>query len=200
MSATRGTSRFACTIAVVSAVLLACVFVSMTSDPPVEAQTAPALTCSAGSIFNLDVAGNIYSLTLPTAGTPVPVNTHVGNFNNGTTDVNGLGITPSAAAAYAVAQSGAGTVYRFDGATGVPSSFDVTGLSGTTFIMGAVDPGSGIFYYAGISGTGANRFLQILGFNTMTNTGLARSRASRSRTRATARAISPSTLPATCSS
>lgn len=133
------------------------------------ARAAFTLTCDPASIFNLDTRGNVYGLAPATR-----VNTLLGNLGNGTTDVNALGVTPGAAGtgavlAYAAAYNGGSTVYRSDGQI----FRNLPGLSTSVpIVMGAVDPDSGIYYYAGFQTISNVRYLRILAFDPRTATGL----------------------------
>lgn len=141
-------------------------------------QAAGPLICNTSSIFNLDINGNLYALDVASTGTPARhVNTLLGSFATGGTQVNGLGVTPGApvtgqVVAWAAAQDGT-AVFRFDGTT--TTRFPVTAPSGTgntVVVMGAVDPANGIFYYAVYQSIGSVRTIRIFGFDTNANTSL----------------------------
>ena len=151
---------FARRVAVVLAVLVGMPALAVVHSQPVHAQVA--LTCDPTSVFNLDIRGNIYSLNPSTL-----VNSSLGRFDNGQTNVNALGVTPGevgtgAVLAYAAASAGGGTVFRSDGRsfTGLPSL-----PTTVTMVMGAVDPANGIYYYGGFQTIGSTRFLRILAFD-----------------------------------
>jgi uncharacterized repeat protein (TIGR01451 family) len=151
------------------------------STPNAAAASDPGLptTCDPSTIFNVagsqtnpapagSASGTIYELDASTG-----VNTQIGAFNSGNVPVNGLGITPDLSDAYAVRQNASAavgqTIYQFaqDGAT---ASFQATIGVTITFVMGAVDPANGIYYYAGYQGSGASLVLAIYGFDPSTGT------------------------------
>src|SRR5262245_58696080 len=168
----RRVSALAATIGLVAAVLGV-----VASSPPAHAQTGFPLTCESGALFNNDGFGNLYSLT----NSSNPTNTQLGDFTPGvnTPAVNALGVAENATTVYAAQlTTGAGattmTVFRMNGANGAVSTTTVPGIASSTFVMGAVNPSNGIYYYAAYGNipTGGPRILRILAYNPATNTGL----------------------------
>ncbi|MDQ7905151.1 hypothetical protein RB614_11520 [Phytohabitans sp. ZYX-F-186] len=157
-------------------ILLPVVFAGLIATPT-EVEAALPQECSPTTIFNLaglpaggssGNAGNIYALDVNTGQ-----NTMIGRFGSGnSTALNGLAVTDDLSAAYAVTQTNGTTIWTHTQA-GVNSSVSAPS-TGMTMVMGAVDPVTGIYYYAGYTGSGAGLTLAIFGYDPATNTPLGR--------------------------
>src|SRR6201999_3550761 len=85
--------------------------------------------------------------------------------------MNALGITRDGAHAYAMVSAGSGssTVYEFTTADATVAQYSGPAVSGSySFVMGALDPASGIFYLGTYSAAGVDLY----GFDTGTNTAI----------------------------
>jgi uncharacterized repeat protein (TIGR01451 family) len=160
--------------------------VMVASTSPAHAQGLPA-TCDPGSIFNLGQSGILYETTTPSNG--APVSTMIADFTPAgatQTTTNALGVAADASTFYAAQMStGAApggntmTVFRMAGANGnVTLTTGVPSVPNSTFVMGAVNPDTGIYYFATYANlavpgmTGTPRVLRILGFDPSTNQGI----------------------------
>src|SRR5262249_6476421 len=142
--------------------------------------------CEAGRIFTLGFSGNLYSTTTPTNGDPSSTSTQISTpsgpadftpTGTANTGVNGLGVAEDASTFYAVQRDVSGTanstqpvtVFQMNGTSGAVDQTTIpNGVQGTN-VMGAVDPKTGIYYfatYANIpSGSTNPRILRIVGFD-----------------------------------
>jgi uncharacterized repeat protein (TIGR01451 family) len=136
------------------------------SGPATAAGTPnPALSCSAGTIYNLMTNGNFYALNTATgantAAAPSVLGPNVANNND-----NALGISANGATAYSMDQTPSGgnlTLTITTIATNAVSNLTVTagGIAGN--IAGGVDPANGNFYYGGWNS--ANTVFTAFSFN-----------------------------------
>ena len=146
-------------LAVLLAATLVIVVIESVASPKVAATGA---ACVTGSAYSIGSSGNIYQIDTTTAA-----RTRLGTLPANPA-YNAMGITQDGNRVYAAisAGSGASTIYEFDTATQTSHAYPGPAVSGSySFVMGAVDPTSGIFYLATYAGTG----LDIYGFDTATD-------------------------------
>ena len=129
----------------------------------------PALTCSAGTIYNLMSNGNFYALNTTTAVNTAAAPTTLGPSTS--TD-NALGISSDGKTAYSMSQSVSGgkvalTVTTIS--TDTVANYSVAAGSITNNIAGGVDPVNGEFYYGGWNS--ADTVFSAFVFNAGTGTG-----------------------------
>ena len=123
--------------------------VAGTGSPAGAARTNPALTCSAGTIYNLMSNGNFYALnTTSGANTPAAPTT----LGPSTSDDNALGISSNGQTAYSMTQSvtrSTVTLAVTTISTDAVADFTVPAGSITNNVAGGVDPVNNEFYYGG---------------------------------------------------
>ena len=164
--------------------LVAASLVAFTVITPTVASAAvpgngSAFDCYGGTIYNVQRGttaadpSTIWALdstALTNAGaTTVPATAVTTIPGAGVT--NALGITRGGAKAYAIDQTATAattTVHVYDAGTSTWTSKPGTSTTGDNFVAGAVDPFSGIYYYATYAGGVAT----IYGFNTATDTAI----------------------------
>ncbi|HEY1827127.1 MAG TPA: hypothetical protein VGF87_03865, partial [Acidimicrobiales bacterium] len=109
----------------------------------------PALTCAAGTIYNLMTNGNFYALNTTTGvNTPAAPTT----LGPSTSNDNALGISSAGNIAYSMNQTPSGgslTLTITNVLSGVASNTTVTATNLNNNIAGGVDPANGNFYYGG---------------------------------------------------
>ncbi|MHA7268242.1 autotransporter outer membrane beta-barrel domain-containing protein [Arthrobacter sp. HLT1-20] len=128
------------------------------------------LTCQNGTVYTIDSDG-----TLRLVNTSTAAQTTIGDISS-ENDLNALALTRDGQYAYAVddtSDDGDVTVYRYASATGVTTSHNgVRNLNeeGGTFVMGGINPATGIYYYGRV----VNSRLELFGFNTASNANIGR--------------------------
>lgn len=150
---------------------------------PASASATP-LDCSGATVYSVQrplaqsssASGIIYALLTATAGQSSVTATQVTSLPTNSFP-NALGISGDGTGLYAVAQSGSSggaTVYGYSTATGTWSTYDGSGGTPSGYVAGAVDPATGIYYYADYSaGTASTPGTATLyGFDTNTNTAI----------------------------
>ena len=156
-------ARIISTLAVVSSVITAPVAATVAVQAVTAAPAAAAanLTCATNLTYVLNGTGAFYQANETTGA----LSAAAGNFGVGT--LNGFGVGPNGADAFAVQQTasgaGAAKVYELTLSTGVVTTINVTAAANQALIAGAVNPVTGIFYYAGYTGTGAAATYDIYG-------------------------------------
>ncbi|MET3807811.1 hypothetical protein ABIB25_004838, partial [Nakamurella sp. UYEF19] len=181
--------RAALSLVSVIALVAASVTVSTVADPAVAVAATPGqgapFDCYGGTIYNAQqgnpanntTAGTINAITTGTLAGVTPVTattTPVTTIPNGGR-TNAFGITRGGDAAYVIDQVTTATatstaVHGYNALTQVWTSYPGTVTTGAaqSFVAGAVDPFSGIYYYATFNGGVAT----VYGFNTNTNTAI----------------------------
>jgi uncharacterized repeat protein (TIGR01451 family) len=153
-------------IIVVTLVLLAASITTVIAETVSSSKVAASGgSCQTGSVYLLGSGGNIYQIN-----TSSGARTYLGSLAS-SAGFNALGITSDGAHAYAMVSSGSGasTVYEFNTADGTTAHFAGPTVSGSySFVMGALDPASGIFYIATYSSVGVDLY----GFDTASNTAI----------------------------
>lgn len=135
--------------------------------PAIQALAAekPQLTCSSGVVYTLDTGGTIRRVNTSSGG-----QTDIGGFTGESLpNLNGFALTKDAKYAYAArasaTNSGDMTVYRYNSGSGKTDSFPgVQKLTnnGGTFVMGGINPKTGIYYYGRV----LNSRLELYAFDT----------------------------------
>lgn len=149
----------------------------------IQALAAPKeqLTCSAGVVYTIGDDKKIRRVNTSTGG-----QTDIGTITS-SNPLNGLALTKDANHAYAVRSAPVPerrggtlwnpvyypsymTVYGYDSAAGTTTEYDVMeGISeGGTFVMGGINPATGIYYYGRV----LNSKLELYAFNTATNSSI----------------------------
>ncbi len=144
--------------------------------------SASAFDCSGGTIYSLQrpnsqsssTSGVVFGLQTSTVGGSSVTATQVTALP-GNSYANALGVTGDGSQMYGVQQSGSAgsaTVWAYDTSTATWTSYSGTGGTPSGFVAGAIDPVTGIYYYADYTaGTASTPGTATLyGFNTTTNT------------------------------
>ncbi|MFJ4164506.1 SpaA isopeptide-forming pilin-related protein [Microbacterium sp. NPDC089698] len=129
------------------------------------AAAAPAFGCGSTYVYSVTTTGGIYQTTASTGAS-----TANGAFTVPSGDiVNALALGQAGNYIWALDRT-AGTILRYDASTGLTTTYptNVTG-SLLNVIAGAIDPLTGIYYYAWVPDTPTGIWY-IYGFNTITNT------------------------------
>ena len=103
--------------------------------------------CQTGTIYSLGSAGNIYQLDT-TSG----ARTHMATLPSNPS-YNGLGISTDGSRYFAVASIDGTTSQLFEFDTASSQSIAGPTIAGYSFVMGALDPATGIFYAGAYSGS-----------------------------------------------
>ncbi len=123
--------------------------VAGTGSPASAAGVNPALTCSAGTIYNLMSNGNFYALNTTSGADAAAAPSKLGPS---TSDDNALGISSNGQTAYSMIQAVSGGNLTLDVttvSTGAAAAHTVPAGNITNDVAGGVDPVNGDFYYGG---------------------------------------------------
>lgn len=131
--------------------------------PAVKALAAtPPLTCASGVVYTIDSGGKIRQVN-----TGSGAQTEIGTISS-SYELNGFALTKNGNFGYAVPttrDSGNDmTVYRYESSSGKTKAYDgVQNISsGGTFVMGGINPATGIYYYGRV----LNAKLELYAFDT----------------------------------
>lgn len=115
------------------------------------AAAAATLACTPGTIYSVAANGSLYQVDVATGAA-----TQTGSF--GTTNANGLAITPGGTAAYVIRQTGTGStqVWAFDPASGTGTQVGTAAVSISTssLVGGGINPLNGYYYFGGYNSSG----------------------------------------------
>ncbi|MCU1542490.1 MAG: hypothetical protein JWM50_355 [Microbacteriaceae bacterium] len=126
--------------AILGTVLLAGLTVGQGINPP-AAQAAGALACDQNTLFGISSTGQLASIDATTGKV-----TNVASISPGN---NGLGVARNGVAAYAF-DNGANSITGYDALTAAISTTNTVDPSGNqTVLRGAINPATGLYYYAG---------------------------------------------------
>ena len=171
------------TVAAASLTLAALPLAAVATAGSASAAAAGALSCNGSIIYSVErgssasSTGTLNALTTGTVGGSSVTATAISSIPAGG-NANALGITDGGTGAYLVDQTtssaNSARIHFYAAATGSWSTFTGSSSANDSFVAGAVDPASGIYYYASyFAGTpSTSAYANVYGFNTLTNTAI----------------------------